>query len=462
MSKKVALLGLLVILLLWPASAAAADGRIVLQDGGQIFVDEDVVLIPGQTFEGELGVLRGNLTMPEGSTVNGDVFVVNGKATIAGRVAGNLAVVNQRLELAETGWVSGDVFGMSGDQDVAGQIRGNLSNLFGRLMLRSTAIVEGDLLVTAGHLEREAGAQVLGEQVSELRWPDMPFVERLRERAGELPIPQQLLPTPKPPESLPVPAPPEPPRLRPTPMPPEQRWPVPAETARERMGHLLGRVVTAFVLGLLLMAAGLLTASVWPKASGQVSKCIATLPWQSFGLGLLSFLIAAGLEALAIVLMIVVILVGALMMGTVILIPIGLLVILLSVLVLLPVPLALIGGIVLGWVGLAQLIGQKLLKALKAAEPSPLGATLLGLLITVAAAVVLWILQPGCCAWPYIILLTSIGLGAVIHTRFGTRSCQGQPAAPVRGAAPVEALPVEALPVEAMDEEAGRPDGQGA
>jgi hypothetical protein len=64
-------------------------------------------------------------------------------------------------------------------------------------------------------------------------------------------------------------------------------------------------------------------------------------------------------------------------------------------------------------------------------------------------AALLWVIQPACCAWPFIILLTSMGLGAVIHTRFGTQSC--------RSAGPGEQY--ETLPEEAMDEEIGLPDG---
>jgi hypothetical protein len=67
---------------------------------------------------------------------------------------------------------------------------------------------------------------------------------------------------------------------------------------------------------------------------------------------------------------------------------------------------------------------------------------------TVPVAATLWMVNPLCCAWPFIILLTSVGLGAVIHTRFGTQSC---------GRSGTAAEP-EVLPIEAMDEEAGQPD----
>jgi hypothetical protein len=71
-----------------------------------------------------------------------------------------------------------------------------------------------------------------------------------------------------------------------------------------------------------------------------------------------------------------------------------------------------------------------------------------GLVVTVPLAALLWVIQPACCAWPFIILLTSVGLGAVIHTRFGTQSC--------RASGPHEQF--EALPPDAMDDEIGWPD----
>jgi hypothetical protein len=144
----------------------------------------------------------------------------------------------------------------------------------------------------------------------------------------------------------------------------------------------------------------------------------------------------------------VIILVAALLMATIILIPLGLLLIILSVLVLLPVPIALMGGMILGWVALADLVGRKFLHLVRVEDATPLGAVIVGLLITVSLAGVLWVIKPVCCAWPFVVLLTSVGLGAVFHTRFGRRSCQpstssGSPAV---------------LPIDAMEEESGRPD----
>ena len=427
MRKKGLWLGLMALLLLWPASLVFADGVGLAFDDGRFFVDEDVVLEPGETFDGDLGIFDGDLTVPQGSTVNGDVFVTNGDVGLAGRVNGNLVVINGDLTVAETGQVRGDAFGMSGDLEIAGRVKGDLSVMFGHLDLVSTAVVEGDLTVLSGSFERATGAQVLGEEMPEIPLPKISLIPD----------------TPRLPEIPEIPEVPD--WTPPSPVPLSEAH---GASLGQQIGRFIGRIISTGFLSLLFVAVGLLIVFVWPRATHRVADCIAALPAQSFGLGLLTFLIAAMLEVVAAVLMILIILVAAALIATVILIPIGLLLILFSVLVLLPVPLVLTGAMVLGWVGLAQLIGQKVLRALGLSQVTPLGSVLAGLLVTVPLVGILWVLTPLCCAWPFVILLTSVGLGAVIHTRFGAQSCgQSDPSSQA-----------EVLPIEAMDEEDGHPD----
>jgi len=406
--KKWLWIGLLVVLL--PLSVSRADDPHINLDNGRIFVHEDVTLEPGEVFDGDLGVLGGDLTVPESSVVRGDVFVTNGDISLAGRVEGDLAVIGGDLEVKEAGQVQGDAFVSRGDGDVAGQVDGDLMVMFGELKIRESAVINGDLMVMGGELDRAVGAQIRGEQLPEIIPPEVQ--------------------KPTPPEVPPLPA--RPPR----------------ETVWQKIGRLFGRLLTAGFLGLLVIGVGLIIVFIWPRHTHQVAECIALMPLQSLGLGLLTFLIAAFLESLAAVLMIIIILVAAALMSTIILIPVGVLIALLSVLVLLPVPVATVGAMVLGWVSLAQAVGKKAVQVLEAGYVRPLGATLVGLLITVPLTAVLWVLKPLCCAWPVIILLTSIGLGAAILTRFGTQSCQ----------AARTPLSDEVLPAAAMDEEAGAPD----
>ncbi len=428
MRKKGLWLGLLVLLLLLPASAVYADSPSQKVDGGRIFVDEDVSLEAGETFKGDMGIFNGDLTVPAGSWVDGDIFLTNGDAEVDGQINGSLVVISGDLWLRESGVVQSDVFTMGGDQEIAGRVGGDLSVMFGDSEMLKSAVVQGDVVVLSGSLERESGAQVLGEELREIPLPQLPF---LQERLTEPDLPR----IPETPEVPRTPTIPQVPRL-------------PAEAPSRGFGAFVGRVLTAGFFSLIFVALGVLIVFVWPRATHRVSDCIAAMPVQSFVLGLLTFLIAAVLEALAMVLMILIIVIAAALISTVILIPIGLLLILLSVLVLLPVPLALVAAMVLGWVGLAELVGQKVVQLLKAGQVRSLGATLVGLLVTVPVAAVLWVAKPVCCAWPFVILLTSVGLGSVFHTRFGKQSCRPSKS-------PAEQ---ELLPAEAMDEEAGEPD----
>ena len=240
---------------------------------------------------------------------------------------------------------------------------------------------------------------------------------------------------------------PDAPRL--TPPAPPTRPELPRYSLGQRIGHFVGRSLSVGFLSLLFMALGVLLVFVWPRQTKRVANCIAALPLQSFGLGLLTFLMAIALEVVAVFLMVIVVMVAAVLMGTVILIPIGLLLILLSVLILLPIPLALAGAMILGWVGLAEIVGEKVLKLFGMNNVASLGAAIVGILVTVPLAGLLWIISPFCCAWPFIILLTSVGVGAVIHTRFGSQPClqSGSFEQP------------EPLPMKSMAEEIGRPDG---
>ena len=451
MKRKWMALAVLVVLLLLPAGIASAQGPVGGSDGGQVFTGQDVSLDPGEVFEGDLSVIDGNLDMAEGSSILGDLFVTKGRAAIAGKVHGNAAIMGGEIDLVDTGQVVGDLFAMGGKHDLAGQVNGNVSILFGETILRSSAVVRGDLLAVPGDLTQEEGAQVKGEVVSSLSLPRAAGTSE-PERLPD--VPSVAPATPRAPEQV----------------PPVQVQPPSAQSHRfgDRLARFTGRLLAAMFLSLLVMGIGALIVLIWPRSTQRVDDCIAALPGQSLGLGLLTFFLAAALEVVAIFLMVLVILVGALLMATIVLIPVGLLLILLSGLLLLPVPLALAGGFLLGWVALAEIVGRKLLESLRVRDASQLAQVLLGLLVTLVPATVLWLIQPWCCGVPFVVVLTSIGLGAVFHTRFGTRTCQKEsphlePDMPAPGpASKVDSEEVSAeydsLPADVMDQEAGLPD----
>jgi len=103
--KRIVRLGVVIGFLFLLATQVFAAEECFGFDDGRVFVDEDVSLEPGERFSGDLAVFGGDLTIPQGSTVNGDVFVSGGTVLVAGRVNGDLAVTSGDLLLDESGYV---------------------------------------------------------------------------------------------------------------------------------------------------------------------------------------------------------------------------------------------------------------------------------------------------------------------------------------------------------------------
>jgi uncharacterized RDD family membrane protein YckC len=99
-------------------------------------------------------VVGNNYELKAGETA-GEVAVVGGNATIAGRVKGNVAVVLGSLTLKPTAVIGDDIVVVGGSFHAA-----------------SNAVVRGDVVVVAGCIEAEPGFKPGGEQVT-LRWTEL-------------------------------------------------------------------------------------------------------------------------------------------------------------------------------------------------------------------------------------------------------------------------------------------------
>ena len=102
---------------------------------------------------------------------------------------------------------------------------------------------------------------------------------------------------------------------------------------------------------------------------------------------------------------------------------------------LLPMPffvaVATLAAVLFGWTAVGLLVGQRLLAALKVQETNQLVAVLVGvLLISLLTAV-------PCLGWLFAVVVGSLGLGAVVLTRFGTMAYPPAPA-PIASAEPRE------------------------
>lgn len=208
-------------------------------------------------------------------------------------------------------------------------------------------------------------------------------------------------------------------------------WPKRERPAQPLWLTWLWKIARAVLALLVFSLLALLVSAVWPEHLARMAETVAEQPVASFGTGVLTLLATLGV-------------------GTVLLVTICL------------SPLALLGFFVLmlalgvGWIVLGHVLGMRLWRALAAsATPSPLGATVLGtFLLTLLAALLNLV---GFCLYaPFAYGLASVGLGALVLTRVGTRPYQSRgtgyvppaplPTAPLPPGPPVP--PVEVPPVD--------------
>jgi len=153
-----------------------------------------------------------------------------------------------------------------------------------------------------------------------------------------------------------------------------------------------------FVTMLALMAVGTLIILFWPNQVEQVGQTVMKAPLASGGLGL-----------------------AAILLG----IPVGL-VLMLAACLGLVVWLALFAGVLFGLTAIASLVGEKLFEALKVENTSPIVGVLVGILLL---RLLSWV---PCLGFLLSLIVYSLGLGAVILTRFGTQPYpQPTPVVPV-------------------------------
>jgi hypothetical protein len=275
---------------------------------------------------------------------------------------GNLVVLGGSATLQEGSVVRGDVAVFGGNTTVAGTVQGNLAVLGGSTVLEDSAVVEGDLATIGGSVSRSPSAVVSGEVFG--GGLPLPFLNRFD-------------------RSFPL----------------ERPWPpLPAarETQRVGMWGVLGSIVawqfrtlgTALFLALL----GVVLVALAPRAMGRIAGSAAGGAFVSFGMGLLTLVVGVLLGLLLLI---------ACCLGLIVWLALG-------------------AAWLVGWVAVGLWLGQRLLQALSVRNASSIGEVALGVfLITVLTQL------PACIGFIIGLILGCMGLGAVVLTRFGTRSFEG-------------------------------------
>jgi hypothetical protein len=285
---------------------------------------------------------------------------------------GDVIVFNGDLDLRADSRVEGTVVVWNGDATVEGTITGDLVVSGGTITLGQEAMVAGNVVCSWGcDLVQEEGAQIGGEAVQGLM-VEVLGTEWLRDLSIRFPT----------------------------------AVPFQASGGLNVVGYILGVLRTAFgVLVVTILAA--LVRAMWPDQTSRVCAAIVREPVAAAGFGLLTAIVGgAGIAVLAIT-------------------------ICLSLFALLG-GLALVAAGLLGWGCLGAIVGERLLAALNVDNVAPPWAAALGtFLISVLSAGGSVLPVIGCClgagGWLVSLIAGSVGLGAVVVTRFGTTE---YPAAP--------------------------------
>ncbi|MCB2178688.1 hypothetical protein KQH61_04655 [bacterium] len=354
-------LTILLFSLVFTGSARASDATAPLRDDEVVFFGT-YTLESGETLVGNLVVFGGVVSLEPDSSVIGDVVVFGGNVTAEGEISKNFVAIGGVVSLMET------------------------------------ALIHGDLIAPATVVQREEGATILGQIITEN-------------------IPQIDIP--------------EIPELDSTPVEPS------TPTIVDNVSTALRPVVQFFAVlarALVFSAVAVLTFLIAPQHGSRVSRTIETNPVLSGGFGFLS--VAVFVAAVVTL---------ALLSITVILIP-------LTVPAIILLSLALALGLLFGLIAAGAEVGRRMMQAFKQEWSTTLRVSV----GSFSLAFVLGLLSMG--LWSFLgsllwMAVGAMGLGSVLLTRFGTRDYVPASAATAPALAPEAELPTddEDLPSEEAD-----------
>lgn len=271
---------------------------------------------------------------------------------------GDLLVIGGNVDLEEDSLVEGDVFVVGGNVRVHGVVEGDLGVIGGQVTLDDESVIRGDVGAIGGHVDRREGAEVEGDYFPSSGF-QAPFDFSFPGRIWTLP-----------------------PRVF-----------TPVEGFGIRMPAIF-RIGTGLFNALLMAALAVLAVVFWPEPARRVASAAVDQPLPAGGLGLL----------------------------TLIVVPILLLLLLITIIL---SPLSLVGVVVLvaawafGVISIGLEVGHRLAKALKWELQPAVEAGMGTLLLTLVVA---GIGMVTCIGWIPKLLLASLALGAVMLTRFGSRT----------------------------------------
>ena len=299
----------------------------------------------------------------EGQTVNNDIALFGKDLAIhkGGFVKGDVVVFGGNAEV--DGQIKGNVVLFGGNMEIANEIDGDLVLFGGNLTATEGAKINGDCVLLGGNLENMAGAN-LGCSSA-----DVPNV--LASISQELPKGDFPLPN----------------------MP--------------RGGSFVGETIGAIFSSLFAGFLAFVAAAAMPQHMERIERTVRQKPMASGAVGLLTAVSVPAIIALLLPISIILTFVCVGILGFPIMLALG---------------LGLIAGSVLGWLTVGHMVGERLvavlgMKRLSMPVTAALGAAAMTLVINA-----LGIVTFGAVDVLLTTIVTSLGLGAVALTQFGTKS----------------------------------------
>ena len=360
--KKLLVVISLIVLLLMAALPVMAQGPGGSSEGGRVVFGSNLTLEEGDVIKGDVVVFGGNFEMEAGSKVKGDVVVFGGNVSIAGEVKGDVAAIGGNVYVGEDGVVKGDAVGLGGKIEIA------------------------------------EGADVSGA-VGE--GPEFSFGEK----GFSFEIPP--IPTLSAPQDAPdTPQAPHPPRASEAPSAPKSR----ADSSFfSRLARFIGDGIADLFWTLVWSILGVLLVLFFPAHIRAIEETLSQAAPMSFVLGVITLAATAATVALlALLFWLLIPLCGIFVVG-----------------------LLWMLAMVVGWTVAGKLLGSKVFSAFGNPNASHISTTLLGVaLLTLISTMPFLDHLPGL-GWMFGFvggvvgfLAGSVGLGAVVLSRFGTRKYQ--------------------------------------
>lgn len=301
--------------------------------------------------------------------------ILGGEFTLASgeTLDGDLVILGGNGKTEQSSRITGSIFIAGGNLQMDGTVDGDIAVLGGNVDLMSHAVVRGDVSSLGGNVNRSEGAQVLGQVVAG-QGLDLPFrVEPFTGLPGGVEVPFAG----------------------------GRVW---ANTF-----HPLTGLGWSIFQSLMLAALAVLVVMFAPQATQRVSQAIVDQPIIAGGLGILTGIV---FPALLVLLAVTICLIPFSLLGVVVLVVAG----------------------VFGWIAIGTEVGRRIGTMLNW-QLHPAGAAGLGTLIVGLVADGIGFIP--CVGWLAPALVSALGLGGVVLTRFGTRVFESVPAA----AAAIEEVP---------------------